>query len=228
MAFYGATIFTQAGFDTLQALLISWGQSMFFAAFCLPSLWLIDTLGRRTLLLSTFPNMFWTILAAGLCFLIPTESPAHVGLVALFTFLFATQYSLGEGVCAFVYGAEVFPLSHSEMGMSWAIATNNFWASALGLTFPRMLLAMTPTGAFGFYAGLNIIALVFIFLVCPETSRLSLEELDSVFAISTRMHARYQCTEVIPWWFRRWIMRQKNLECLTLHEFEEQHRKEDN
>ena len=59
----------------------------------------------------------------------------------------------------FRYSAEVFPLSHREVGMSWAVATNNFWAAVLSLTLPRMLKAMKPQGVFGFYAGLNVIAL---------------------------------------------------------------------
>ena len=48
--------------------------------------------------------------------------------------------------------------------MAWAVATCLGWAFVLTLTFPRMLLVMGPQGAFGFYAGLNVIALVMIFL----------------------------------------------------------------
>lgn len=39
-----------------------------------------------------------------------------------------------------------------EVGMSWAVATCLFWAAVLSVSFPRILQAMTPTGAFGFYA----------------------------------------------------------------------------
>ena len=55
--------------------------------FAFPALWTIDTFGRRTLLLFTFPQMCWTLLAAGLCYLIPQSSSAHIGLVALFVYL---------------------------------------------------------------------------------------------------------------------------------------------
>lgn len=53
--------------------------------------------------------------------------------------------------------------------MAWAVATCLFWAAVLSITFPRMLAAMTPQGAFGFYAALNVTALVMIFLWVPET-----------------------------------------------------------
>ena len=63
-------------------------------------------------MLFTFPQMAWTLLAAGLCFLIPQSSKAHLGLVAMFIYLFAAFYSPGEGPVPSTYSAEVFPLSH--------------------------------------------------------------------------------------------------------------------
>ena len=56
----------------------------------------IDTFGRRSLLLFTFPQMMWTLLAAGLCTLM-SAGPVRTGLVALFVYLFAMFYSTGEG-----------------------------------------------------------------------------------------------------------------------------------
>ena len=200
IAFYSSTIFVQAGSSNIVALLVSWGFGMTMFVFALPALYTIDRWGRRTLLLSTFPNMFWTLLATGMSFYVPSESRAHLGLIALFIFIFVAFYSPGEGPCAFVYSAEAFPLSHREVGMSWAVATNNFWAAVLSLTFPRMLQAFGAPGSFGFYAALNVIALVAIFLFLPETKERTLEELDYVFAVSTRQHMKYQLTEVLPWW----------------------------
>lgn len=43
--------------------------------------------------------------------------------------------------------------------MAWAVATCLFWAAVLSITFPRMLDAMTPTGAFGFYAYVPLLLL---------------------------------------------------------------------
>ena len=166
--------------------------------------------------------MFWTLLAAGMCFYIPVSSNAHLGLIALFIYLFDAFYSPGEGPVPFTYSAEVFPLSHREVGMSWAVATNNFWASVLSLTFPRMLLALTPQGAFGFYAGLNVLAFVMIFLWLPETKQRTLEELDYVFAVPTRTHMKYQLREVMPWWFKRYVLMRKGLPSPQLYHFETQ------
>jgi sugar porter (SP) family MFS transporter len=152
IAFYSTTVFYEAGATQQGALLASFGFGLVNFAFAWPAIWTIDTYGRRTLLLFTFPQMAWTLLAAGLCFLIPKESNAHLGLVALFIFLFAAFYSPGEGPVPFTYSAEVFPLSHREIGMGFAVATCLFWAAVLSMSFPRILATFTATGAFGFYA----------------------------------------------------------------------------
>ncbi|QVM11100.1 hypothetical protein D8B26_005751 [Coccidioides posadasii str. Silveira] len=217
IAFYSASIFEQAGASNIEALLASFGYGLINFLFAWPAVWTIDTFGRRGLLLFTFPQMFWTLLAAGMCFFIPESSKAHLGLIAFFIYLFAAFYSPGEGPVPFTYSAEVFPLSHREIGMSWAVATNNFWASVLALTFKRLIRAFTPPGAFGFYAGLNIVALILIFLFLPETKQRTLEELDYVFAVPTRTHAKYQLTKVLPWWFKRYILMRKHAVCPELY-----------
>jgi MFS family permease len=121
-------------------------------SFAWPAFYTIDTFGRRKLLLFTFPNMAWSLLAAAFCFYIPKENTAHIALIALFVYIFAAFYSPGEGPVPFTYSAEVFPLSHREVGMAWAVSTCLFWAAVLSITFPRMLGAMGSTGALGFYA----------------------------------------------------------------------------
>jgi MFS family permease len=164
LAFYSSSVFSQAGASNLTALLASFGFGLINFVFAFPAVWTIDTFGRRNLLLFTFPQMAWCLLAAGFCFYIPSDNRAHLGCIALFIFIFAAFYSPGEGPVPFTYSAEVFPLSHREVGMAWAVATCLFWAAVLSLTWPRMVAAMTPTGAFGFYAALNVTAFFMIFL----------------------------------------------------------------
>jgi hypothetical protein len=142
IAFYSSTVFRQAGTDDFNALLASFGFGLVNFIFAWPAIWTIDTFGRRSLLLFTFPNMAWTLLAAGLCTLIPGSGGAHLGLVALFVYLFAAFYSPGEGPVPFTYSAEVFPLSHREVGMAWAVSTCLFWAAVLSITFPKILSSL--------------------------------------------------------------------------------------
>lgn len=185
-------MFRQADASERDALIASFGFGLVNFVFAFPAIWTIDTFGRRALLLFTFPQMAWTLLAAGLCFLIPMSAgDARLGAIALFIYLFAAFYSPGEGPVPFTYSAEVFPLSHREVGMGWAVATCLFWAAVLSISFPAILAALTPTGAFGFYAGLNVIAFVMIFLFVPETKQRSLEELVSLLAACRQGTVQY-------------------------------------
>ena len=220
IAFYSATVFQAAGASVTGSLLASFGFGLVNFVFAWPAIWTIDTFGRRTLLLFTFPQMAWTLLAAGMCYFIPTSNPAHLGLVALFIYLFAAFYSPGEGPVPFTYSAEVFPLSHREVGMAWAVSTCLFWAAVLSITFPRMAAVMTVEGAFGFYAALNLIAFCMLFLFMPETKQRTLEELDYIFAIPTRTFIKHQTGSVLPWWIKTYVLRRKIGPCPSLWSFE--------
>jgi len=212
IAFFSSSIFVQANYTAKQALYASLGFGAINFLFAFPALVTIDTFGRRSLLLFTFPQMAWTLLAAGLCFLIPgNTNKARIGLVALFIYIFAAFYSVGEGPVPFTYSAEVFPLAQREQGMAWAVATCLFWAAVLSMTFPRMLHAMTPTGAFGFYAGLNVIAFCLIYLFVPETAQYTLEELDAVFNVPHAKFISHQNTKTLPYWFKTSILRKKDV-----------------
>jgi hypothetical protein len=83
-----------------------------------------------------------------------------------------------------------------------------------------MLYALTPTGAIGFYAGLNIIAFVLIFLFLPETKQRTLEELDYVFGVPTKKFIAYNFRVALPWWWKRWVLFDKTAKLTPLYQFD--------
>ncbi|KAG5971331.1 hypothetical protein E4U58_000102 [Claviceps cyperi] len=227
ISFYSSSIFESVGYSKTEALYASLGYGAVQVVATIPTLFLIDTKGRRTLTMITFPLMCIFLLAAGLSLLpngayhiSPTDldqNPAgdfrsrgaRIGPVVLFVYLFTICYSLGEGPVAFQYSAEVFPTIQREQGMAWAVCINNTFAGILGLTFPRMKTVMTATGAFGFYAGLNLIAWVMIFCFVRETKQLTLEEIDQVFSVPTKKFLHYETTVWLPWFVKRYVLMQK-------------------
>lgn len=238
IAFYSSTIFRQAGASEKNALIASFGFGLVNFTFAWPAIWTIDTFGRRSLLLFTFPNMAWSLLAAAFSFYIPEEKTAHLALIAMFVYIFGAFYSPGEGPVPFTYSAECFPLSHREVGMGWAVATcfckfthtrprpafadslPPVWAAVLSISFPLILHAFTPTGAMGFYAGLNIIAFVMIFLWVPETKQRTLEELDYIFGVPTKKFIAHNTKVALPWWIQRWVFFNKNAKLEPLYHFD--------
>lgn len=207
IAYYSSTIFRQAGFSEISALgaTLGFGALNWIAA--APAIYTIDTYGRRTLLLVTFPLMALFLLMTGMAFYIPESSKARIGVVALGIYLHCIAYSPGEGPVPFTYSAEAFPLYVRDVGMSFATATTWVFNFIVALTFPRLLNAFTPQGAFGWYAGWNAIGTVLVWLFMPETKALTLEELDQVFSVPTKKHAMYHVGQ-LPYNFRRYILRQ--------------------
>lgn len=61
--------------------------------------------------------MCWSLLAAGLCFLIPSSSSAHLGLIALFIYIYDAFYSPGEGPVPFTVSA----LRATDRSRMWCV-----------------------------------------------------------------------------------------------------------
>lgn len=191
VAFYSSTIFVEARFSTYAAEMAStvFGLVNFVGAF--PAIWTMDSLGRRSLLILTLPFMAITMAIAGASFSISDEhSTLRFGMTTSMIYLFCLLYSPGLGPVPTVYSAEVFPLSHRELGTSSAVAVTNLFASLLSLTFPWLLGVLGSTGSFLLYSALNVVALALVFCFVPETKRRTLQELDEVFEVPTTSFVR--------------------------------------
>ncbi|KAI0778880.1 hypothetical protein BD413DRAFT_464840 [Trametes elegans] len=208
IAYYSSNIFTQAGATQIEALLASWGTGMINWLMAFPAVLTIDTFGRRNLLLTTFPLMAIFLLLTGGGFWIPNTGHARIAVVALGIYLFECAYSPGEGPVPFTYSAEAFPLYVRDVGMAYATSVLWFFNFLVAFTFPRLLGAFQPQGAFGWYAAWNAIGFVLVLLFLPETKALSLEELDQVFSVPTHIHAAYQI-KALPHNIRKYIFRQQ-------------------
>lgn len=72
-----------------------------------------------------------------------------------------------------------------------------------------MTTVMTQTGAFGFYAALNLIAWFMIFAFVRETKQLTLEEIDQVFSVPTKEFLAYETKTWLPYFFKRHLLRRR-------------------
>ncbi|KMP05561.1 proton myo-inositol cotransporter [Coccidioides immitis RMSCC 2394] len=210
IAYYSSEVFLEAGFSQISALAASLGFGMINWLFAIPAVYTIDTFGRRNLLLLTFPLMGIFLLLTGFSFWIPSDTAprARLGCVALGIYLFGIVYSPGEGPVPFTYSAEAYPLYVRAYGMALATSTTWFFNWMLAITWPSLVRAFSPQGAFSWYAGWNIIGFVLILLFLPETKGKTLEELDQVFSVPTHLHAKWALKHLASV-FRRYILFQK-------------------
>jgi SP family myo-inositol transporter-like MFS transporter 13 len=187
LMYYSATIFAMAGFDnpTATGLIVS-GSNLFFTVV---SMFLLDRVGKRRLLLCTYPGMIAGLALAAVAFAKMTETtsgklvegveyPANwsnmmLGMMVVFIAFYAT----GSGNITWTCG-ELFPLELRGVGS--AILAGGVWSSniVISATFLSIMNAIGAAGAFGLYAGICLLGLVFIFFCYLEPSGLSLEEIQ--------------------------------------------------
>ncbi|KAL5340384.1 hypothetical protein BJX70DRAFT_396892 [Aspergillus crustosus] len=216
IAYYSSEIFLQTASahskltvsNQRKALTASLGWGLINWLFAIPAVYTIDTFGRRNLLLSTFPLMALSMFFTGFSFWIPegTGDNARLGCTALGTYLFGVFYSVGEGPVPFVYAAESYPLYVRSYGMALATATTWLFNFVLAITWPSLRIAFTDQGAFSWYAGWCIAGWWLILMFVPETKGKTLEELDQVFSVSTKFHAKYGLRQ-IPYFFKRFLLK---------------------
>ncbi|KAF8515582.1 hypothetical protein JB92DRAFT_63598 [Gautieria morchelliformis] len=210
IAYYSSTIFKfgQTGLSDIQAFAASLGFGTINFVFALPAIWTIDTFGRRNLLLLTIPLMSLFLLLTVFSYEWIPAGRAQSATAILFIYLFSMCYSPGEGPIPFTYSAEVFPLYIRSIGMSFATAITWFFNFLNAMAFPTLFNIFSPQGVFGWFAAWNFVGIWLVFFLVPETKALSLEELDSVFSVRSRDHARYQLSQGIRL-TRRFLLRQQ-------------------
>ena len=193
IAYYSSEIFKKSGFKIEAALCASLGFGAVNWIFAFPAVLTIDKIGRRRLLLLTFPVMAFFLVATGLAFLIPREwsnQQVRIGVIAAGIYLYTVVYSVGPGPVPFTYSAESYPTRVRAYGMSLATATTWAFNFILSFTWPSLLETFTPTGAFCYYGAWNVVGACAVLLLVRETKELSLEQLDQVFAVPTRVFVR--------------------------------------
>ncbi|KAL8780834.1 MAG: hypothetical protein Q9194_000688 [Teloschistes cf. exilis] len=208
ISYYSSQIFLDGGFSPISALSASLGFGLINWIFAIPAIYTIDTFGRRNLLLVTYPFLCLFLCFTGFSFFIPRESLARLACISLGIYLFGIVYSPGEGPVPFTYSAEAYPLYVRAHGMSLATATTWFFNALLSITWPSMQTAFTIPGAFGWYAGWNIIGFFLVLTLLPETKGKTLEELDQVFSVPSRVHAAYGLRQ-LRYFVQRYLMRRK-------------------
>lgn len=195
LMYFSATIFQSLSFSspTLTSLAVA-GTNFLFTLLAFS---LIDRIGRRRILLLSIPFMIIALLCCALSFYgldsthslslsdrdqsESSESTSIPLLILLFITLYTAAYAVGLGNVPWQQ-SELFPLSVRSLGSALATATN--WGSnfVVGLTFLSMMETLSPGWTFVVYALVCTIGLGFVWLIYPEMSGLSLEEVKNLLS----------------------------------------------
>ncbi|CAP93035.1 myo-inositol transporter [Penicillium rubens] len=197
LMYYAATLFSIVGFSNATAVGITVSGTNF--VFSILNLLLVDKFGRRIILTITVLGMSLCMIVAVIAFrYIPIDTETLVvesnnigwpGILVLVAIIcYVACYSSGVATIAWI-GTELIPLEVRAMGTM--LNTVTCWSTniIISSTFLSMMKAWTPSGAFGFYAGICFFGWVFVVFFYPECKGMPLEAVREVF--STGFGVRY-------------------------------------
>jgi len=184
---YSPRIFKKAGVETKDKLLLTTiGVGVTKILFTTIATFFLDKVGRRRLLLSSTGGMVCSLAVLGFSLTMVHTSQEKLlwalilSIVA--TYSFVASFNMGLGPVTWVYSSEIFPLKLRAQGVSIGVAVNRVMNAAIAMSFLSIYKTLTIGGAFFMFAGISILALVFIYFFLPETKGKALEEMEMVFS----------------------------------------------
>ncbi|MFO1498303.1 MAG: sugar porter family MFS transporter [Verrucomicrobiota bacterium] len=171
--YFAPRIFEMTGLGPKAALLQSVGIGLTNLIFTFIGLWLIDRLGRRTLL---YIGSVGYILSLGLTAW--AFFSQHFAIVPACIFGFIAAHAIGQGAVIWVFISEIFPNRHRAEGQALGSFTHWIFAALLTTFFPGMVATFAPGYVFLFFCGMMVLQLVWVRLMVPETKGVPLEEIE--------------------------------------------------
>jgi sugar porter (SP) family MFS transporter len=181
--YYAPTTLTNVGFAKTSAIYANLIIGVINVGMTIIAIKIIDRVGRKPMLFAGVAGMVTSLLVLGVSNAAlatphhPGDPAAVITLICLATFI--ASFAATWGPVVWVMIPEVLPLSLRGTAMGVAVFCNwgaNFLVSQ---TFPPLLKGLGPGPVFLGYAGLGILAALFVKTLVTETKGRSLEEIEA-------------------------------------------------
>jgi SP family sugar:H+ symporter-like MFS transporter len=182
--YYSTTLWQAVGFDESEAFTTSTITSVTNIVVTIIAIMLVDKIGRRKLLLIGSTGMAISLTMMAVAFSTGTldadgnaildDNWATIALI--FANLFVVFFGATWGPVVWVLLGEMFPNRIRATALAVAAAAQWLANFAITMTFP-VFASIGLTFAYGFYASMALLSLVFVFFRVPETRGMELEEM---------------------------------------------------
>jgi sugar porter (SP) family MFS transporter len=178
--YYAPEILSRSGLGAKESLLNSIAIGGTNLIFTFVGLYLIDRLGRRTLLIIGSLGYIISLSMVAWSF----SSHASPGFLMSFLLLFIASHAIGQGAVIWVFLSEIFPNKIRALGQSFGASVHWVFAGIITLITPVFLdekkgiFKDNPWPIFAFFAFMMVLQLIWVLTKVPETKGVSLEELE--------------------------------------------------
>jgi sugar porter (SP) family MFS transporter len=178
--YYAPEILEQAGLAKKESLANSIAIGGTNLLFTFVGLYLIDRLGRKTLLIIGSIGYIISLGLVAWAF----RADADPQLLLIFLLLFIASHAIGQGAVIWVFISEIFPNKIRAAGQSFGASVHWVFAAIITLITPVFLdkeagiLKDKPEIIFLFFAAMMVLQLIWAITKVPETKDVSLEELE--------------------------------------------------
>ena len=184
LLYYAPRILEEAGFAKNNSLLSSISLGLMNLVFTFVGLWLIDRIGRKTLLII---GSFGYIISLSMVAYGFINHSAPEFMLS-FLLLFIASHAIGQGAVIWVLISEIFPTQIRAKGQAFGASIHWVFAALITLVTPVFLdsengiFKENPWPIFAFFTVMMALQLVWIIAKVPETKGVSLEELQKKLA----------------------------------------------
>jgi sugar porter (SP) family MFS transporter len=178
--YYAPEILERAGLASKESLFNSIAIGGTNLIFTFVGLYLIDRLGRKTLMVIGSFGYIVSLVMVAYCFF----AHAGTGLLLFSLILFIAAHAIGQGSVIWVFISEIFPNKVRALGQSFGASTHWVFAALITLITPVFLDAEegifkdNPWPIFAFFAFMMLLQLIWVVTKMPETKGVSLEGLE--------------------------------------------------
>ena len=172
--YYAPVILENAGFASSDSLLSSISIGGTNLLFTFIGLYLIDKMGRKSLMYIGSIGYILSLLMVAYGF--KTGASAEFNLFFILTFI--ASHAVGQGAVIWVFISEIFPNSVRAAGQAWGTGTHWVFAALITMLGEVVIDAFPGWTIFALFAAFMFLQLLFTHFMMPETKGVSLEELQ--------------------------------------------------
>ncbi|GAO19475.1 uncharacterized protein UV8b_00429 [Ustilaginoidea virens] len=184
---YGPQLFAIAGISAPDRLWVSGVNNITYMFATLICVFTVDRIGRRW-------TLYWGSVGQGICMFAAGglaratmnasdgANRAQIGgLATFFVFLFTAIFGATWLTVPWLYPAEIFPLHVRAKGNAWGVvgwSIGNGWCVLL---LPTIFKRLNEKALY-IFGGVNILTILIVWALYPESNQRTLEEMNLVFA----------------------------------------------